>query len=52
VTVASVIAVPAAGKNPAACNAARPTAAINNLPKGERIIATASASIGSASVPA
>jgi len=49
VIVGSVTAVPNAGKNPAACNVARLTAAIHDPPKGVRIIATASASIASGS---
>ena len=39
-------------KNPAGCNAGKPTAAINEPPGGVRIIATASASTASVSAPA
>ncbi|HXP61099.1 MAG TPA: hypothetical protein VN829_11440 [Dongiaceae bacterium] len=39
-------------KNPAGCSAGKPTAAINELPGGVRIIATASASTESVSAPA
>jgi hypothetical protein len=48
----NVIAALTAGRKRFACNAAKPTAAINNPPKGVPIIATASATTASASVPA
>jgi hypothetical protein len=52
VTGDNVIAALTAGRKHFACNAAKPTAAINNPPKGGRIIATASATTASASAPA
>jgi hypothetical protein len=45
VIAASVIAVPAAARNPSASNAARRTVATNKIPTDAPIIATASASI-------
>ena len=51
VIVASVIAVPVAGKNPAACSAARPTAVTNKVPRAVSITGIASASIGSGNAP-
>jgi hypothetical protein len=43
VIVASVIAVPVAVKNPAACNAVRPIAVTNKVPKGVSITGIVSA---------
>jgi len=48
----NVIAALTAGRKHFACNAAKPTAAINNPPKGVRIIAIASATTAGASAPA
>jgi hypothetical protein len=48
VTAASVIAVPIAVKKPAASSAARPTAAINRVPRDVTITATANESIADA----
>jgi hypothetical protein len=52
VTADNATAVLTAARKPSVCNAARPTAAINKPRKGVRIIATASATIASASAPA
>ena len=52
VIAASSIAARDVVKNPAACSAVRPIVATNCLPKGVRIIATASASTESVSAPA
>jgi hypothetical protein len=48
----NAIAARTAGRKRCACNAAKPTIALNNPPKGARIIATASAITASAGAPA
>ena len=50
--VASVIAASVVARNPAADSAVKPTDAINKVPKGASIIATASAPTASVSAPA
>jgi hypothetical protein len=48
----NAIAAPTAARKPSVCNGAKRTAAINKPAKGVKIIATASATTASASVPA